>query len=159
MAIAQKVAGYSLGAADLLRRAMGKKKKSELDAQFETFSSGMRDRGYSQSARSTRCGTILLPFSDYAFNKSHTAAYGLVSYWTGYLKANYPAEYMAALLTSVGDDKDKMRHLPGRVPHHGHQGAAAGRQRLREELRHRRHRHPVRAVGGPQRRDRTWSSR
>ena len=51
--------------------------------------------------------SILLPFSDYAFNKAHTAAYGLVSYWTGYLKANYPAEYMAALLTSVRDDKDK----------------------------------------------------
>jgi DNA polymerase-3 subunit alpha len=50
---------------------------------------------------------VLVPFSDYAFNKAHTAAYGLVSYWTAYLKANYPAEYMAALLTSVGDDKDK----------------------------------------------------
>ncbi len=106
MAIAQKVAGYSLGAADLLRRAMSKKKKSELDAQFETFSTGMRERGYSQGAI-TALWNILLPFSDYAFNKSHTAAYGLVSYWTAYLKANYPAEYMAALLTSVGDDKDK----------------------------------------------------
>jgi DNA polymerase-3 subunit alpha len=51
---------------------------------------------------------ILVPFSDYAFNKAHSAAYGLVSYWTAYLKANYPAEYMAALLTSVKDDKDKM---------------------------------------------------
>ena len=50
---------------------------------------------------------ILVPFSDYAFNKAHTAGYGLVSYWTAYLKANYPAEYMAALLTSVSDDKDK----------------------------------------------------
>ena len=107
MAIAQKVAGYSLGAADLLRRAMGKKKKSELDAQLETFTSGMRDRGYSQSAVNA-LWAILLPFSDYAFNKSHTAAYGLIAYWTGYLKTNYPAEYMAALLTSVGDDKDKM---------------------------------------------------
>src|SRR5699024_3432239 len=51
---------------------------------------------------------VLVPFSDYAFNKSHTAAYGLIAYWTAYLKANYPAEYMAALLTSVKDDKDKM---------------------------------------------------
>ena len=107
MAIAQVVAGYSLGAADLLRRAMGKKKKSELDAQFEKFSSGMADRGYSKAAVKT-LWDILLPFSDYAFNKAHSAAYGLVSYWTAYLKANYPAEYMAALLTSVGDDKDKM---------------------------------------------------
>jgi DNA polymerase-3 subunit alpha len=107
MAIAQHVAGYSLGAADLLRRAMGKKKKSELDAQFEKFSGGMKDRGYSAAAIKT-LWDILLPFSDYAFNKAHSAAYGLVSYWTAYLKANYPAEYMAALLTSVGDDKDKM---------------------------------------------------
>ena len=107
MAIAQKVAGYSLGAADLLRRAMGKKKKAELDAQFETFSTGMSDRGYSAGAIKT-LWDILLPFSDYAFNKAHSAAYGLIAYWTGYLKANYPAEYMAALLTSVGDDKDKM---------------------------------------------------
>ena len=106
MAVAQKVAGYSLGAADLLRRAMGKKKKAELDAQFETFESGMKERGFSAGAVKALWDT-LLPFSDYAFNKAHSAAYGLVSYWTAYLKANYPAEYMAALLTSVRDDKDK----------------------------------------------------
>jgi DNA polymerase-3 subunit alpha len=107
MAIAQKLAGYSLGQADLLRRAMGKKKKAELDKQFEAFSAGMRERGYSMDAVTT-LWDILLPFSDYAFNKAHSAAYGLVSYWTAYLKANYPAEYMAAVLTSVKDDKDKM---------------------------------------------------
>jgi DNA polymerase-3 subunit alpha len=107
MAIAQKVAGYSLGAADLLRRAMGKKKKKELDAQYEQFSAGMQQRGFSAAAIKT-LWDILLPFSDYAFNKAHSAAYGLVSYWTAYLKANYPSEYMAALLTSVKDDKDKM---------------------------------------------------
>ena len=107
MAIAQKLAGYSLGQADLLRRAMGKKKKAELDKQFEAFSAGMRERGYSMHAVQT-LWDILLPFSDYAFNKAHSAAYGLVSYWTAFLKANYPAEYMAAVLTSVKDDKDKM---------------------------------------------------
>jgi DNA polymerase III subunit alpha len=107
MAIAQKVAGYSLGQADLLRRAMGKKKKAELDKQFEAFSGGMTERGYSMAAVKT-LWDILLPFSDYAFNKAHSAAYGLVSFWTAYLKANYPAEYMAAVLTSVKDDKDKM---------------------------------------------------
>ncbi len=106
MAVAQKVAGYSLGAADLLRRAMGKKKKAELDAQFETFEGGMQERGFSAGAVKALWDT-LLPFSDYAFNKAHSAAYGLVSYWTAFLKANYPAEYMAALLTSVRDDKDK----------------------------------------------------
>ncbi len=107
MAIAQKLAGYTLGQADLLRRAMGKKKKEELDKQFEAFSAGMTERGYSMHAVKT-LWDILLPFSDYAFNKAHSAAYGLVSYWTAYLKANYPAEYMAAVLTSVKDDKDKM---------------------------------------------------
>jgi DNA polymerase-3 subunit alpha len=106
IAIAQKVAGYTLRAADLLRRAMGKKKKAELDAQFEKFSSGMAERGYSEGAVKT-LWDILVPFSDYAFNKAHSAAYGLVSYWTAYLKANYPSEYMAALLTSMRDDKDK----------------------------------------------------
>jgi DNA polymerase-3 subunit alpha len=107
MAIAQKVAGYSLGQADILRRAMSKKNKKELDQQFAGFSEGMTERGYSTQAVTT-LWNILLPFSDYAFNKAHSAAYGLVSYWTAYLKANYPAEYMAALLTSVKDDKDKM---------------------------------------------------
>ncbi|HEX6148257.1 DNA polymerase III subunit alpha [Nocardioides sp.] len=107
MAIAQKLAGYSLGQADILRRAMGKKKKAELDKQFEGFSAGMIERGYSPHAVK-KLWDILLPFSDYAFNKAHSAAYGLVSYWTAFLKANYPAEYMAALLTSVKDDKDKM---------------------------------------------------
>src|SRR5688572_14939134 len=107
MAIAQKLAGYTLGQADILRRAMGKKKKAELDKQFEGFSNGMRERGYSVGAIKALWDT-LLPFSDYAFNKAHSAAYGLVSYWTAYLKAHYPAEYMAALLTSVGDSKDKM---------------------------------------------------
>lgn len=106
MAIAQKVAGYSLGAADLLRRAMGKKKKEILDKEFKPFAAGMKANGYSDEAIKT-LWDILVPFSDYAFNKAHSAAYGVVSYWTAYLKANYPAEYMGALLTSVGDDKDK----------------------------------------------------
>ncbi|RKR87171.1 DNA polymerase III alpha subunit [Micromonospora pisi] len=106
MAIAQKVAGYTLGAADLLRRAMGKKKKEILDKEFKPFAAGMKANGYSDEAIKT-LWDILVPFSDYAFNKAHSAAYGVVSYWTAYLKANYPAEYMGALLTSVGDDKDK----------------------------------------------------
>ena len=106
MAIAQKLAGYTLGQADILRRAMGKKKKEELDKQFAGFSAGMSERGFSAAAIKALWET-LLPFSDYAFNKAHSAAYGMVSYWTAYLKANFPAEYMAALLTSVRDDKDK----------------------------------------------------
>jgi DNA polymerase-3 subunit alpha len=106
MEIAQKLAGYTLGNADLLRRAMGKKKKEVLDAEYVPFSEGMKAKGFNEGSIAALWG-VLVPFSDYAFNKAHTAAYGLVSYWTGYLKANYPAEYMAALLTSVGDDKDK----------------------------------------------------
>jgi DNA polymerase-3 subunit alpha len=106
MAIAQRVAGYSLGQADLLRRAMGKKKKAILDKEYKPFSEGMRQNGYSDPAIHKLWET-LIPFADYAFNKSHSAGYGLVSYWTAYLKSRYPAEYMAALLTSVRDDKDK----------------------------------------------------
>jgi DNA polymerase-3 subunit alpha len=106
MAIAQKLAGYSLGAADVLRRAMGKKKKEILDEEYVPFRDGMLANGYSDGAIKKLWET-LVPFSDYAFNKAHTAGYGLVSYWTAYLKANFPSEYMAALLTSVKDDKDK----------------------------------------------------
>jgi DNA polymerase-3 subunit alpha len=107
MAAAQKAAGFTLGKADLLRRAMGKKDKKELDKQYEGFSDGMKTNGYSEEAIKALWDT-LLPFADYAFNRAHSAAYGVLSYWTAYLKANYPAEYMAALLTSVGDSKDKL---------------------------------------------------
>jgi DNA polymerase-3 subunit alpha len=107
MAVARAVAGYSLGGADLLRRAMGKKKPEVLAAEFVNFEAGMKTNGYSDEAIKA-LWDVMLPFAGYAFNKSHTAGYGLVSYWTAYLKANYPAEYAAGLLTSVGDDKDKM---------------------------------------------------
>ncbi|GEA80116.1 DNA-directed DNA polymerase [Cellulomonas uda] len=103
---AQILAGYSLGQADLLRRAMGKKKKEILDKEFVPFHQGMSERGYSDAAIQAVWDT-LVPFAGYAFNKAHSAGYGLVSYWTAYLKANYPTEYMAGLLTSVRDDKDK----------------------------------------------------
>lgn len=103
---AQILAGYTLGQADLLRRAMGKKKKEILDKEFIPFQAGMRERGYSDEAIQAVWDT-LVPFAGYAFNKAHSAAYGVVSYWTAYLKANYSTEYMAALLTSVRDDKDK----------------------------------------------------
>lgn len=104
--IAQRVAGYSLGQADLLRRAMGKKKKEILDKEFKPFSEGMRANGYTDGSIN-KLWEIMVPFAAYAFNKAHSAAYGVVSYWTAYLKANYPAEFMAALLESVKSDKDK----------------------------------------------------
>ncbi|MFI5945624.1 DNA polymerase III subunit alpha [Streptomyces uncialis] len=103
---AQILAGYSLGQADLLRRAMGKKKKEVLDREFVPFRDGCRARGYSDEAVQA-VWDVLVPFAGYAFNKAHAATYALVSYWTAYLKANHPAEYMAAVLTSVKDDKDK----------------------------------------------------
>jgi DNA polymerase III subunit alpha len=106
MFAAQKLAGYSPGKADLLRRAMGKKKKEVLDAEYEPFAAGMKANGYSDSAIKT-IWDVMVPFSGYAFNKAHAAGYALVAYWTAYLKANYPAEYMAGLLTSVAGDKDK----------------------------------------------------
>ena len=106
MAIAQKVAGFSLGRADLLRKAMGKKNKEILDKEYVPFEAGMKANGFSTSAIK-RLWDVLIPFSDYAFNRAHSAGYGVVSFWTAYLKANYPTEYMAALLTSVRDDKDK----------------------------------------------------
>lgn len=106
MAIAQKVAGFSLGRADLLRKAMGKKNKEILDKEYVNFEEGMVSGGFGKGAIKKLWDT-LIPFSDYAFNRAHSAGYGLVSYWTAYLKANFPTEYMAALLTSVRDDKDK----------------------------------------------------
>jgi DNA polymerase-3 subunit alpha len=106
MAIAQQLAGYTLGQADLLRRAMGKKKKEILDKEYKGFAAGMEANGFPPDAIKT-LWDILVPFADYAFNKAHSAAYGLISYWTAYLKANYPAEFMAALLTTNSDNKDK----------------------------------------------------
>ena len=106
MAIAQKLAGFSLGRADLLRKAMGKKNKEILDKEYVHFEAGMKAGGFSSAAIEELWKT-LIPFSDYAFNRAHSAGYGVVSFWTAYLKANFPTEYMAALLTSVRDDKDK----------------------------------------------------
>ncbi|MEU5668645.1 DNA polymerase III subunit alpha, partial [Streptomyces longwoodensis] len=88
MAIARTLAGYTLGGADMLRRAMGKKKPEVLAAEWKNFHAGMTGKGYSEEATKA-IWDVMLPFSGYAFNKSHTAGYGLVSYWTAYLKANY----------------------------------------------------------------------
>ena len=106
MKISQKVANYTAGQADGFRKAMGKKKPEVLEKEFINFEGGMKANGYSKEAIKVLWDTIL-PFAGYAFNKSHAAGYGLVSFWTAYLKANYTSEYMAALLTSVADNKDK----------------------------------------------------
>jgi DNA polymerase III subunit alpha len=105
--IAKVIAGFTLGEADMLRRAIGKKKKSEMDAQKAKFLAGTVTKGYPEKL-GTDLWDLIEGFADYAFNKSHSAGYGLVSYQTGWLKANYPVEYMAALLTSVKNNKDRL---------------------------------------------------
>ena len=107
MQIARVCAGFTMGQADTLRKAMGKKKLDVLQKQFEGFSAGMLANGYSKECVD-RLWEILVPFAQYAFNKSHSACYGVISYWTAFLKANYPVEFMAALLTSKKDNKDKL---------------------------------------------------
>jgi DNA polymerase-3 subunit alpha len=107
MQAAQVLAGYSLGGADLLRRAMGKKIKSEMDAQRETFIKGAGARGISRDKANEIFDTID-KFAGYGFNKSHAAAYALVAYQTAYLKANYPVEFMAASMTLAMHNTDKL---------------------------------------------------
>lgn len=103
---ARILAGYSLGKADVLRRAMGKKKPEVLAKEKVPFFAGMKEHGYSEESANA-IWEILVPFSGYAFNKAHSAAYGLISYWTAYLKTHYPVEFMAALLQGAVSNKDK----------------------------------------------------
>ncbi|MFC7051291.1 DNA polymerase III subunit alpha [Hansschlegelia quercus] len=107
MQVAQTLAGYSLGEADLLRRAMGKKIRSEMDAQRERFVTGAVERGIGK-ADSATIFELLAKFADYGFNKSHAAAYALVAYQTAYLKANYPVEFLAASMTLDMGSTDKL---------------------------------------------------
>jgi DNA polymerase III subunit alpha len=106
MRISQKFAGYSLAEADLLRKATGKKSRSVMAAEREKFVAGCATNGYGEKLGNDWFD-IIEPFADYAFNKSHSYGYGFVAYQTAWLKAHYPVEYLAALLTSVKDDKDK----------------------------------------------------
>ena len=103
---ARILAGYSLGRADVLRRAMGKKKPDVLAKEQVPFFEGMKEHGYSQEAAQA-VWDVLVPFSGYAFNKAHSAAYALIAYWTAYLKTHYPVEFMAALLQNERTNKDK----------------------------------------------------
>ncbi len=107
MQIAQVLAGYSLGEADLLRRAMGKKIRKEMEAQRERFVSGAVERGVDHP-QAVNIFELLARFADYGFNKSHAAAYALVAYQTAYLKANYPVEFLAASMTLDMGNTDKL---------------------------------------------------
>ncbi len=107
MEIARRVAGYSLGQADILRRAMGKKKIEVMEKEKKSFVSGALDKGFSEK-QATEIFELLIPFSGYGFNKSHAAAYSVLAYATAFLKANYPAEFMAANLTNEIFSTDKL---------------------------------------------------
>jgi DNA polymerase III subunit alpha len=112
MQIAQMLAGYSLGEADLLRRAMGKKIKKEMEAQRERFVSGAAERGIDRAHAET-IFELLARFADYGFNKSHAAAYALVAYQTAYMKANHPVEFLAASMTLAMHNTDKLSEFRG----------------------------------------------
>jgi DNA polymerase III subunit alpha len=112
MKIAQDMGGYTLGQADLLRRAMGKKKVSEMQKHRETFVKGAEGNGVAAQIAEELFDQMVL-FAEYCFNKSHSTAYGYVTFQTTYLKANYPVEYMAALLTGNSGDKDKLQRYIG----------------------------------------------
>src|SRR5438093_8031634 len=106
MQIAAALAGYSMGEADLLRKAMGKKIREELIPHRNRFVKGAVEGGYSERLAQD-IFDLIVPFADYGFNASHACAYAYVAYQTAYLKAHHPVEYMSAILTSVKDDKDK----------------------------------------------------
>jgi DNA polymerase III subunit alpha len=105
--VAQRFAGYSLVEAETLRRAAAKKVREIMKLEREKFVAGCERTGYG-AALGSALFDMIEPFADYAFGKSHAFGYGLVAYWTAWLKANHPLEYMACLLTSVKDDKDKL---------------------------------------------------
>src|SRR6266705_1738500 len=105
MQIANRLAGYSIGEADLLRRAMGKKQTEAMAAQRERFVQGAVQRGFPQG-KIIKIFDLMAQFAGYGFNKSHSAAYALLAYHTAYLKTHYPVEFMAALLTSVTGSTD-----------------------------------------------------
>ena len=162
MLLAQKFAGYSLAEADNLRKAAGKKVRAIMAQEREKFEAGCETTGYGR-AIGKMLFDIIEPFADYGFNRSHAFGYGLVSYQTAWLKAHYPAEYLAALLTSVKDDKDKTGVYLAECRARGHRGPRPRRQRVALGVHGRRpgrlgsvepgpDGYPLRPVGHPQRR-------
>ena len=134
MRVAQKFAGYSLAEADNLRKACGKKIRELMAKERAKFVDGCEATGYGAEL-GTQLFDIIEPFADYAFTKSHAFGYGLIAYQTAYLKAHYPVEYLAALLTQRQGQPGQGGGLPRRVPGDGHQGARARRQRVGVRLR------------------------
>ena len=118
MQMAQIIGGYSLGGADLLRRAMGKKKKEEMDLHESIFIEGAKKNGLSQS-HARDIFQLMAKFAGYGFNKSHAAAYALLAVQTAWLKVHFAAEFMAANLSAAQDDTDKVKTLVEDARHHG----------------------------------------
>ena len=113
MEAARRIAGYTLGGADILRRAMGKKKPEEMAKQREIFVKGAKKTNSIDEKKANDIFNILEKFAGYGFNKSHSAAYGIISYQTAYLKANYPIEFMAGVLACELGNSDKLAHFIG----------------------------------------------
>jgi DNA polymerase-3 subunit alpha len=137
MGIASRIAGYSLGEADMLRRAMGKKIKEEMDRHRVRFMEGAKERGYDEK-KSEELFDLMYKFADYGFNKSHAAAYSVITLQTAWIKCHYPTEFFAALLTTEMSDTDKivryvkdaqkrgLKVLPPHVNYSEYQFAARG---------------------------------
>ena len=130
MQAAQIMAGYSLGSADLLRRAMGKKNKTEMAAQRGNFVAGASRKAASASDQANLVFDLMEKFSGYGFNKSHSAPYALVAYQTAYLKANYPVEFLAASMTLDMGNTDKLNQFRQEADRLGIAPAAARHQPL-----------------------------
>ena len=151
MQIARDIAGFPGPKADTLRRAIGKKKRALMATLKQDFVEGCREGGTNTSVANQLWG-LMESAADYSFNRSHAACYGLIAYRTAYLKSNYPAEYMAALISSVMSTKDKVPFFVSRCEEMGNQRAAARREHVRARLRRRRGRHQVRPRCGQERR-------
>ena len=128
MLIAREIAGFSPAEADDLRKAIGKKIARADGSLKDKFIDGCLANGVSQAGCRSSCGTTTSAASDYSFNKSHAACYALIAYRTAWLKANHPAEYMAALISSVMSTKDRVPYYVSECADDGHRGAAARRQ-------------------------------
>ena len=113
MEAARRIAGYTLGGADILRRAMGKKKPEEMAKQREIFVKGAKDTNQIEAKKANDIFNILEKFAGYGFNKSHSAAYGMISYQTAFLKANHPVDFMAGVLACELGNSDKLSHFIG----------------------------------------------
>ncbi len=131
MQAAQVLAGYTLGGADLLRRAMGKKKPEEMAKQRAVFVKGCKEKNHIPEKQANEIFDLLEKFAGYGFNKSHAAAYAIVAYQTAYLKANYPVEFFCAMMTNDMADTAKLEPIHRRSAQLWHRSARAGCERER----------------------------